>query len=278
MKRAFLWFPMLVAFIGVQSTYLLADDTPDGWVSFPISDDALNCGNYSKREWEVKLDDGQLKVVSPSNKNQPLLPFTIAADSKMESGLKGERRVEKVENGWLVGFNAGEWGGALWWFSEDGKIRKKLTDENVVGLAKTSTRILALTGLAHLGMDHGKVFDVTQDKTGKWKADVLVNLGAAPQTFIVESPESVLVITTKSLVRVKTEGSAEQLYQHRYLFLYPNSMTLSKSGIIHIGMRHFVTRLTPTQAGYKEDWFVPKDCRQFELREYDCICLGTTTS
>lgn len=192
--------------------------------------------------------------------------------------MAGDRHVEKVENGWLIGFDAGEWGGTLWWFSEDGKTRKKLADENVVGLVKVSTKhILVLTGLAHLGMDYGKVLYVMQDEGGGWKAETLVDLGAAPRTFAVESPESVLVITTKDLVRVKAAGTAENLFQTRYRFLYPNSMTLSKDGTIHVGMRHFVTRLTPIGMGYKEDWFVPKNCQRFELRNHECVCLGTAT-
>jgi hypothetical protein len=144
-----------------------AADTPDGWVPFSINAEALRCGNYSKREWEVKLEDSRVKVNTVSQLSQALLPFDILV-SEAGIGLQGDRHVEKVADGWLVGFDAGEWGGSLWWFSEDGKAHKKLADENVVGFAKTS-ELLALTGLAHLGIDQEKVLRIRQSG-GDWEA------------------------------------------------------------------------------------------------------------
>ena len=273
MKKLLSWLLLLVCFVAARLPATAAEEAPDGWVAFSINEEALRCGNHSKHEWEVKLESGRVLINPFSLGNQRSLPFNIAA-SEEGAGLQGERHIEKVNDGWLVGFDAGEWGGSLWWFDEDGKGRKKLADENVVGLTRASAEILALTGLAHLGMDYGKVLRVKQDG-GDWKADVLADLGAAPRTFVVESPSSVLVITTKSLIRVKTTGVVDPLLQTQYRFLYPNSMILSGDGVIHVGMRHFVTRLTPTATGYKEGWFVPRDCQRFELRGNDCVCLGT---
>ena len=34
----------------------------------------------------------------------------------VSSGLQGLRRVLRAEDGWFVGTDAGEWGGALWWY------------------------------------------------------------------------------------------------------------------------------------------------------------------
>ena len=39
----------------------------------------------------------------------------------------GDRHVLGVADGWLVGFNAGEFGGGLWWFSFDGKRSKRIS-------------------------------------------------------------------------------------------------------------------------------------------------------
>jgi hypothetical protein len=51
-------------------------------------------------------------------------------------------------------------------------------------------------------------------------------------------------------------------------------MTLSSSGVIHIGMRHFITRLTPNGNTYTQEWFVPADCTLFTKRDYDCVCVN----
>jgi hypothetical protein len=168
----------------------------------------------------------------------------------------------------------GEFGGGLWWFSDNGQRSKKLSSENVMGFATTSKGVLVLVGLAHLGLDDGKVLRITEGASGNRKLEVLADLGSAPSAFATESPAAVIVLTTTGLVRVRTSGKIENLFKTEYESLYPNSMTLSSSGLIHIGMRHFVTRLTPTGNSYNEEWFVLTDCTKFTIRDMDCVCAA----
>lgn len=248
---------------------------PKGWVLYPAPEaesSALQCANHSRREWKVSLKNDGIEISPFSEGIEESLPFKIQPKNAI-AGLAGDRRVKRVSDGWLVGFNAGEFGGALWWFSADGLKRKKLADDNVVGFADSSLGVLVLVGLAHMRIDDGKVLSVGEGNEGARKVNVLADLKGAPCTFAIESPNSILVLTTDRLVRVLTNGMMEELLSTKYALLYPNSMTLSKSGAIHVGMRHFVTRLTPMNGGYKEEWFVTVDCQRFRLREYDCLCL-----
>jgi hypothetical protein len=250
---------------------------PEGWVPYPspsANDPALTCANYSRREWRVTAAGESVKV-SPDTwgNHQDPLPPEINSRS-VAVGSKSERHVIRVEDGWLVGLNAGEFGGALWWFGSDGKSSKRLGDENVVGFAESSKGVLALAGLAHMDSDSGKVFRITDGESGNRKVEALADLGAAPRAFAVESQDSLLIVTTRGIVRVRSSGAVEQLLTTNYGLLYPNSMTVSPSGVVYIGMRHFITRLTPTGNGYKEEWFVPASCTRFETRDYDCVCIS----
>jgi hypothetical protein len=249
---------------------------PVGWVLYPspsANDPALTCANYSRREWRVAADGESVKVSPDARSNhQDPLPPEINSRS-VAVGSKSERHVIRVEDGWLVGLNAGEFGGALWWFGSDGKSSKRLGDENVVGFAESSKGVMALAGLAHMGSDSGKVLRITDGESGDRKVEALADLGAAPRAFAVESQDSLLIVTTRGLVRVRSSGAVEQLLTTNYGLLYPNSMTVSPSGVIHVGMRHFITRLTPAGNGYQEEWFVPADCTRFETRNYDCVCI-----
>ena len=101
---------------------------------------------------------------------------------------------------------------------------------------------------------------------------MLTDIGSCPTAFVSESANSVLILTGKELVRVKNTGEIQRLLPIKYRFLYPNSMVIGPTGIIHIGMRHFVTRLTPTGNTYKEEWFVPAKCTQFSVKGLDCVC------
>ena len=250
---------------------------PEGWELFPpppADGPALRCANYSQREWRVTAVGEHLKI-GPDRLQEHQAPLPPGINVKsIAVGSKGERHVIRVGDGWLVGLDAGEFGGGLWWFSSDGASSKRLADLNVVGFAESSKGVLALAGLAHMGSDAGKVLRVTEGAAGNRKVEALADLGAAPSTFAMESPDSLLIVTTRGLVRVRTSGAMEQLLPVDYSLLYPNSMTLSPSGVIHVGMRHFITRLTPTGESYKEEWFVPTGCSSFGIRNYDCVCVS----
>ena len=57
----------------------------------------------------------------------------------------------RVDDGWLIGFNHGEFGAALYWFSLDGNRNYKISDHQVVDFISTPDGFLAVEGLAHLG-------------------------------------------------------------------------------------------------------------------------------
>ena len=252
---------------------------PAGWVLYPVSQkpdgiDNLDwrCASYSEREWMVTPGVEGMRISRvPRDYIDDPLPFDIRPQ-KGEKDLAGQRLVKRVGDGFLVGFNAGEFGGALWWFSADGGSRKKLADDNVVGFADNASGVLALVGLAHRATDYGKLLLVREGQGGDRQVDVVADLGAAPAAHAMEADGSLLVATYDKLIRVRTTGEVEQLHAPANGFIIPNSMTLSDGGVLHIGMRHFVLRLSPAGGGYKEEWFVPKECSEFELRDYDCVC------
>jgi hypothetical protein len=146
-----------------------------------------------------------------------------------------------------------------------------LSNENVHGFVNTSIGTLAIVGLGHLGTESGQILKITDDKAGKRKTEIFADVKSAPAAFVAESPDSIIILTTFGLVRVKTSGSVEDLLRTNYRDLYPTSMTLSASGVLNVGMRHFVTRLTPTGNSYEEEWFAPADCTAFTTP--DCVCI-----
>lgn len=250
---------------------------PEGWELYPTpsaDSPALRCANYSKQEWQVALDGENATTRLDTLRNhQAPLPGQIRSRS-VQVGTKEARSVEQLNDGWLVGLDIGEFGGGLWWFSFDGRRSKKLSDENIVGFAKTSAGVLALSGLGHMRLDKGTVLMIGEGPAGRRSIKTLVDLGAAPRAFVVETPDSLLVMTQRGLIRVRTSGIVEQLASTNYRLLYPNSMALSPSGVIYVGMRHFITRLIPAGDSYREEWFVPAGCSQFEVRDYDCVCTS----
>jgi hypothetical protein len=247
---------------------------PAGWVLYTFPDErgssVLQCAGSSEREWEVSSEGDGVKI-SPYREDtvQEPLPFDIRPQDAA-AGLAGDRHVKRVGDGWLVGFDAGEFGGGLWWFSADGRKRKKLAEDNVVGFADSSVGVLALVGLAHMGIDYGKVLLVREGQEGDRPVEAVADLGSEPTAFATESADALIVATYDRVIRVLTSGEVERLLAPEGSLPYPNSLTLSKAGVIHVGMRHFVLRLSPAGEGYKEEWFVPSDCNKFKSGGFPC--------
>ena len=143
------------------------------WVATPppkVGDERWFTANYdTHHQWVVFLLEGRTSVRLRSVKREkgspypekqesyPPMPFEVLQGSAKE-GLAGEWFSVKVFDGWIIGFNAGEFGAGLWWFSPDGKKRVRISDDQVVGFFVTDAGLMALAGLGarhHLGRpDH----------------------------------------------------------------------------------------------------------------------------
>ncbi|MBI2378724.1 MAG: hypothetical protein HYV07_32315 [Deltaproteobacteria bacterium] len=244
---------------------------PAGWVPIDPDGERLRCANYARDEWRVSIDAGAL-TFSESNNHEadtgPALPFTFTPKQQV---TRGRRHVLAVSDGFLVGFDAGEWGGSLFWFSLDGAQKVKLGDENVHGLVPMGSDLVgAIEGLSHLGVSEGNVRWIERSAAG-WHAEAPTALDAGPSTFVAAS-DAIYVLTTKSLVRVGKDRKAVTIQEVRTAQLYPDSMVIDAAGELWFGMRQFVVRMTPIGNRYKETWFVHESCVRATERDLECVC------
>lgn len=84
----------------------------------------------------------------------------------------------RVKNGWLTGYDGGEWGGDLRFQAKSGDAQQ-LLNNNVENLFKFGTGYIALTGLSHLMMNEGMVYRVF-NVDGQWRVTPWVTLPGAP--------------------------------------------------------------------------------------------------
>lgn len=111
---------------------------PPGWV--PITKPYLNrklseCVGYAvDREWAVS-GEKEVKIThwEPSPQKWQL-PFELDLVEMLPGAHEEVREwadvhTMKLDSGWLVGVNAGEWGGGLWWFDEEAGRGRKIWGE-----------------------------------------------------------------------------------------------------------------------------------------------------
>jgi hypothetical protein len=216
--------------------------------------------NGDRHEWVVTLRDDHPRVHLRDRKAEvpTPLPFEIKPGSSRE-GLRGNRTSIKVDDGWIVAFNSGEFGAGLWWFSPDGKEREKLAEAWVRGFIPTDKGPLAVEGIAHGFSSTGRILRLARVRGGRWRSEDFVDLGHAPSGYVKDADGSLLVATTERLLRVApSTGKVEVILDEVcWSDMYPNSMVVTRSGTVYLGMRHAVVRVDKKGKSWQLHWLVP---------------------
>lgn len=87
----------------------------------------------------------------------------------------------RMENGWLAGSDRGEWGGELVFVADDGQ-RPYVLEDNVDDLFMLGEKTIAVTGLSHLGIHYGCVYEIKPTESGQWVAEPWRALPGAPRS------------------------------------------------------------------------------------------------
>jgi hypothetical protein len=255
-----------------------------GWVALsgPPTEQELRCTDYSENFWSVSLIDGRIKPVPcPVRQHVDPLPF----DYEAGKDRSGNRHVQRLLDGWLVGFDDGEFGGGLWWFSPDGRESRRLpppTDapaspqdpfrpENVLGLPVVGKEQLVLMGLDHLLGRSGRILRLVL-REGAWELAPLAVLDSAPDPWFVDG-DQLLIATESGIWVLKSTGHLTKLHEIELGRFSPSALIRGPDAALYLGLRHYVLRLEGKDSKWSETWLVPLNCRNVRLADYRCICM-----
>ncbi len=255
-----------------KTTAEAGTSVPTGWIHAPsrLQNPGLwRCAVYGG-SWVADSDGGSIKLVTldAESSNQSQLPPQLKLSKKMI----GRRSLQPTSTGWLAGFDAGEFGGGLWWFSRDGSRTIELLSENVHAIYQIKKTILILTGLNHMGLNYGHVwkFDDTSDKA---TVTSVADLGGSPEASTADSGDTIVVATPDRVLRMDKDGKTNEMYKSGEHLTYPTSAAVDTNGVVYVAMRFFVLRLIPQEvSGYTAEWLMPEQCRVFKLDKYICVC------
>lgn len=269
-SKAFAFVLVLICTGSLRASSTLS---PDEWVEiapFAPASSEMFCANHAlDSEWALSMVDDQPRVTRYSPSKKDSLPFPLPR--KMP--FAGTRTVLPVTNGFLVGFDAGEFGGGLWWFSSDGKDRYVISNDNVKSIASLNGSLIAVSGLAHLSISRGTVLELHQVGS-KWTLLRSIELNAAP-CATVRSDDSALIIVTTQGISIYNQGTVRQVLSSDYSLLYPNSVVVEKNGTILIGMRYAIAKILQKAGVYTESWLVKRGCESLkEAGKYRCACVS----
>jgi len=233
---------------------------PNGWISIPPpkpSTSEANCANWARDAWSVTLSTDSTSIL--------ILPARY-------------RYVDTVRlaDGTLTSVNQGEFGGNVYWEPTNGP-RQQVAELNLVAFVHTSDNLLGLAGLAHLSMNEGQLVAFQRKADRSWSVTKLKDLGAAPQTFTTLPSDTILIVLSGALVVAHAPDHLRVLHRNEvWPYTYAHAVVRDRAGIIYIGMRSAVARLTPDNGGYREDWLVLATCQRREVVGTlgQCECRG----
>lgn len=242
-----------------SSSYGQSALTPiKNWKSYPVptNQDTLYKYNSDPNDWIVSIDNNEVYVVNGRNYSaKSTLPFEIKP-TKEEAGIfRGKRSILKVDDGFLIGFYRGEWGGDLYWFSNDGANEYKVSSDQIVQFKMRDNKIYAVEGLAHLSMSEGSVIEIKKEN-GKWTSVEYLKLPSAPDAVELDSKNNFVIVTSSSLLSVDTNKNIDTLIATGIWdgYLYPSSLVIIND-VLFIGMRKGVFKYNLLTK--KDEWLLP---------------------
>lgn len=170
------------------------------------AEDARPNRNRSLVDQKDRLSPEQLKKLTY---NVEIVSLGTSKDDR-----SAERRVTtrpqvpsvglKVDGGYLVGSDRGEWGGELVFIDAEGK-QTTLLGENIYGIHRMASGLVALAGYGHFTSE-GVLFRVSRGEDGAWRASSWKVLPGTPRVSGVLANGNLFVACEGGSVEVSPAG------------------------------------------------------------------------
>jgi hypothetical protein len=249
------FFPVLLLFFIING---FGQKPVQKWKKHDLpSGDAVLQYNNPATSWLVSLDSSGQVIAQNKIAKYPsadTLPFRLYFDTMRSYSWKGFRTVKKVDDGYLVGFNKGEFGGSLYWFSEKGDTSYQISRVNVDYIFEYKKKVYMANGLFHMGTDLGKINEM-RFADGKWKVEETVEL-PSKSNVILPYKDRMLIVTTKTILFFDGTNNFDFIKKDGFWnILYPQSAVIQNDELF-VGMRGGVYKINLTTK--KEEWLTPK--------------------
>lgn len=249
------FFPVLLLFFIING---FGQKPVQKWKKHDLpSGDAVLQYNNPATSWLVSLDSSGQVIAQNKIAKYPsvdTLPFRLYFDTMRSYSWKGFRTVKKVDNGYLVGFNKGEFGGSLYWFSEKGDTSYQISRVNVDYIFEYKKKVYMANGLFHMGTDLGRINEM-RFADGKWKVEETLEL-PSKSNVILPYKDRMLIVTTKTILFFDGTNNFDFIKKDGFWnILYPQSAVIVNDDLF-VGMRGGVYKINLTTK--KEEWLTSK--------------------
>ncbi len=209
--------------------------------------------------WKVTRENGvilprQMGPLAPpfDTPRLPLFPLPLGLPPKADVFTL------PVDDGWLVAYNSGEWGGEVWHYDDRGGPGHLLSTERVLGLLRLGQRVYAWGRPGVGAPGEGLLCEIRPGPAGRWTVGRTIRLPAPPLAVAAAGRETALILTGPGIWRFRAPDRLIPLYTTAdWVGLHPNSLVRETDGTIFVGLDAVVAELTPRDGHYRERWLIP---------------------
>jgi hypothetical protein len=207
----------------------------------------FSAANWSNNEWDVYAEHGDIcaRRITGKTPKQGDRPKFIPKAGQFRGAVSSlgfpNYACALVDDGWLVGFNQGEFGAALYWFSPDGERNYKVSDHQVAGFFSLSNGLHAIEGLAHMGSSEDSVIRIARPRPdARWEAATAMKLPFAPFAISVRRDGTMLIMLSDSLVSIGPDRKIHTLLSEPPWGGFHSLLLSRDEKKLYIGMRQYV--------------------------------------
>jgi hypothetical protein len=234
-----------------RCTWIASD--ADRWGSRPRESELRESEGTERCPLHVATEAGAV-TVSPSSRQAAFDPVPWD-ESVPDRFATGTRRVQRVDDGWLVAY-AGPFFGELWWIDENGRERRPLSVARIVGFAHGRSGIwLALAvGKARLG--RGGVLALDHVGRGEYRPRLVAALPVEPSPAAYDDDGRLVGFAEGFVIRADERGRVENLHYFSTEVLHVTSI-VKRADAYYLAADCGVVRLVPSAgaASLREEWW-----------------------
>lgn len=217
--------------------------------------DLIYKANQSKNNWVFVQSGGIWDIIqNPYSKHKgDSLPFSKKFINKKFKHFEGRKFVKKTTDGFLIGFNNGEFSGGLHFMDLKGhgvyEIEKGITINNFF---EFQSKIYAIEG-----MYFGKIIEIFK-VNGFWKTQSVSNLYDIPK-LIADHNNEKLIVGSQYIFKFGKDLKPIEILKSPFYWgiLYPSSILIDNE-VLYLSMRQGVLKIKKFDTHPTYEWFTPK--------------------
>ncbi len=253
----------LIFFIFLLQNTILAQtiDLSDFVVdSIQLNKSIYPSGNIRK-SWQLYDENESIKVKELKQwmSQGDSLPYSKDFLSKKFDLTNGKRTIKKVDNGYLITYNHGEFRSALYYLSFDGQQSYNITpaDIRINDFFEFNSKLYAIEGISHLGMEHGSLIEFYMDKN-VWNYKLILNFDEEPEK-VFQRGEETFIITTNYILKLEPDFTLTNVIKSPFQWgiFRPNSAFIIKKNL-YIGMNGGILKIENFEKKPRYIWYKHK--------------------